>query len=107
MQIKVDKIDIEVEVIGGVGQKDFVLNGMANLISFKPPLVPSDPVPTDTAQYNYDIEDSDGYNLIGAQNLVGKTAVQVEILCSKTNTIKLSNAFDGTHKIRIYYRTGY
>jgi len=60
--------------------------------------------PTADSAYDVAMYDDGGHLLHGETDLTGSTSIAMEKLCNSALRVSLSNASDGSYKIRLYVR---
>jgi hypothetical protein len=90
-----EAVNVSVVVSGGEGYAVFTATGAVNLFSIVPP--------SDSAVFSVDVEssDSDGFPMVGARNMRGKTGLHaIRFLLGRYQAHVYSASQDGTYKLR-------
>lgn len=87
---------VSITVSGGSGSKGVSLGGKLISYGIKPP--------SELALYDIDINDPDGFGIVGSSGLTGTTTVNQSAQLYGTNTIAISNAsIDGTYLVKLWW----
>jgi len=90
-----ETVNVSVSVSGGEGFAVFAATGSTNLFSVVPP--------NDTTSFSIDItsNDSDGFPMVGAKSLLGKTGMHAKRFLLGSYLVHVYGASaDGTYKLR-------
>lgn len=83
-----------ITVSGGIGEATGDICGKALGVGILAP---------DSATYDIEILDADGFGVFGRTNCSGNTTIECQIRFYNRHTIYITNATDGIYKVKVWY----